>query len=171
MDGQYWKVDWTMSTNEWLLTSDFWQFLEPWHGRWYENEICIASCTDKMRGDCSTSVLSYLLRESSEINHILATSDKVLSSGGRKMAASGRFQTIIFNTDHSIHFINGIHTNQVSHQKLSICWLHWPNVGHMVVINGRIWWELGCTWAPQGMPSVVQSEGNPKLQTQNFVDN
>ena len=46
MDGQYWKGDWTMSTNEWLLTSDFWQFLEPWHGRWYEYEICIASCTD-----------------------------------------------------------------------------------------------------------------------------
>ena len=31
MDGQYWKGDRTMSTNEWLLTSDFWQFLEPWH--------------------------------------------------------------------------------------------------------------------------------------------
>ena len=28
MDGQYWKGDRTMSTNEWLLTSDFWQFLE-----------------------------------------------------------------------------------------------------------------------------------------------
>ena len=37
-----------MSTNEWLLTSDFWQFLEPWHGRWYENEIFIASCTDNI---------------------------------------------------------------------------------------------------------------------------
>ena len=46
MDGQYWKGDRTMSTNEWLLTSDFWQFLEPWHGRWYENEIFIASWTD-----------------------------------------------------------------------------------------------------------------------------
>ena len=45
MDGQYWKGDRTMSTNEWLLTSDFWQFLEPWHGRWYEYEIFIASCT------------------------------------------------------------------------------------------------------------------------------
>ena len=40
--------DRTMSTNEWLLTSDFWQFLEPWHGRWYENEIFIASCTDNI---------------------------------------------------------------------------------------------------------------------------
>ena len=40
--------DWTMSTNEWLLTSDFWQFLEPWHGRWYEYEIFIASCTDNI---------------------------------------------------------------------------------------------------------------------------
>ena len=48
MDGQYWKVDRTMSTNEWLLTSDFWQFLEPWHGRWYKNEIFIASCTDNI---------------------------------------------------------------------------------------------------------------------------
>ena len=48
MDGQYWKGDGTMSTNEWLLTSDFWQFLEPWHGRWYENEIFIASCTDNI---------------------------------------------------------------------------------------------------------------------------
>ena len=48
MDGQYWKGDRTMSTNKWLLTSDFWQFLEPWHGRWYENEICIASCTDNI---------------------------------------------------------------------------------------------------------------------------
>ena len=25
---------------------DFWQFLEPWHGRWYEYEIFIAPCTD-----------------------------------------------------------------------------------------------------------------------------
>ena len=48
MDGLYWKGDRTMSTNEWLLTSDFWQFLEPWHGRWYENEIFIASCTDNI---------------------------------------------------------------------------------------------------------------------------
>ena len=50
MDGQYWKDDRTMSTNEWLLTSDFWQFLEPWHGRWYEYEIFIASCTDNIYG-------------------------------------------------------------------------------------------------------------------------
>ena len=48
MDGQYWKGDRTMSTNEWLLTSNFWQFLEPWHGRWYEYEIFIASCTDNI---------------------------------------------------------------------------------------------------------------------------
>ena len=48
MDGQYWKGDRTMSINEWLLTSDFWQFLEPWHGRWYEYEIFIASCTDNI---------------------------------------------------------------------------------------------------------------------------
>ena len=48
MDGQYWKGDQTMSTNEWLLTYDFWQFLEPWHGRWYEYEIFIASCTDNI---------------------------------------------------------------------------------------------------------------------------
>ena len=48
MDGQYWKGDRTMSTNEWLLTSDFWQFLEPWHGRWYEYEIFIVSCTDNI---------------------------------------------------------------------------------------------------------------------------
>ena len=95
MDGQYWKDDRTMSTNEWLLTSgpifclllgissgyawpitwqvtsvtcpviswanseltpskrqkmgpDFWQFLEPWHGRWYEYKIFIASCTDNI---------------------------------------------------------------------------------------------------------------------------
>ena len=48
MDGEYWKGDQTMSTNEWLLTSDFWQFLEPWHGRWYEYEIFIASCTDNI---------------------------------------------------------------------------------------------------------------------------
>ena len=48
MDGQYWKGDRTMSTNEWLLTSDNWQFLEPWHGRWYEYEIFIASCTDNI---------------------------------------------------------------------------------------------------------------------------
>ena len=48
MDGQYWKGDRTMSTNVWLLTSDFWQFLEPWHGRWYEYEIFIASCTDNI---------------------------------------------------------------------------------------------------------------------------
>ena len=48
MDGQYWKGDRTMSTNEWLLTSDFWQFLEAWHGRWCEYEIFIASCTDNI---------------------------------------------------------------------------------------------------------------------------
>ena len=48
MDGQYRKGDQTMSTNEWLLISDFWQFLEPWHGRWYENKIFIASCTDNI---------------------------------------------------------------------------------------------------------------------------
>ena len=35
-------------SNEWLLTSDFWQCLEPWHGRWYEYEIFIASCTDNI---------------------------------------------------------------------------------------------------------------------------
>ena len=29
----------------WHLT---WQFLEPWHGRWYENEIFIASCADNI---------------------------------------------------------------------------------------------------------------------------
>ena len=50
MDGQYWKGHWTKSTNEWLLTYDFWQFLEPWHGRWYEYEIFIASCTDNIYG-------------------------------------------------------------------------------------------------------------------------
>ena len=48
MDGQYWKGHRTMSTNEWLLTSDFWQFLQPWHGRWYEYEIFIASCTNNI---------------------------------------------------------------------------------------------------------------------------
>ena len=48
MDGQYWKGDRTMSTNEWLLTSDFWQFLKPWHGRRYEYEIFIASCADNI---------------------------------------------------------------------------------------------------------------------------
>ena len=48
MDGQYWKGDRTMSTNEWLLTSDFWQFLEPWHGRWHEYEIFVVSCTDNI---------------------------------------------------------------------------------------------------------------------------
>ena len=49
MDGQYWKGDRNMSTNEWLLTSDFWQFLyKPWHGRWYEYKIFIASCTDNI---------------------------------------------------------------------------------------------------------------------------
>ena len=48
MDGQYWNGDGTMSTNEWLLTSDFLQFLKPWHGRRYEYEIFIASCTDNI---------------------------------------------------------------------------------------------------------------------------
>ena len=48
MDGQYWKGDQTMSTNEWLLTSDFWQFLKPWHVRWYEYKIFTASCTDNI---------------------------------------------------------------------------------------------------------------------------
>ena len=32
-------------TSEWLLTSDFWLFLEPWYARWFEYEIFIASCT------------------------------------------------------------------------------------------------------------------------------
>ena len=35
-------------TTEWLPTSDFWLFLEPGHARWYEYEICIASCTDSI---------------------------------------------------------------------------------------------------------------------------
>ena len=35
-------------TTEWLLTSDFWLFLEPWYGRWYEYEIFIASCADSI---------------------------------------------------------------------------------------------------------------------------
>ena len=35
-------------TTEWLLTSDFWLFLEPWYARWYEYEIFIASCTDSI---------------------------------------------------------------------------------------------------------------------------
>ena len=35
-------------TTEWLLTSDFWLFLEPWYTRWYEYEIFIASCTDSI---------------------------------------------------------------------------------------------------------------------------
>ena len=35
-------------TTEWLLTSDFWLFLEPWHARGYEYEIFIASCTDSI---------------------------------------------------------------------------------------------------------------------------
>ena len=47
MDGRYWKGDRTMSTNEWLLTSDFDSFLN-WHGRWYEYKIFIASCTDNI---------------------------------------------------------------------------------------------------------------------------
>ena len=33
---------------EWLLTSDFWLFLEPWHARWYKYEIFISSCTDSI---------------------------------------------------------------------------------------------------------------------------
>ena len=33
---------------ECLLTSDFWLFLEPWHARWYQYEIFIASCTDRI---------------------------------------------------------------------------------------------------------------------------
>ena len=52
MDGQYWKGDRTMSTNEWLLTSDFWpvdSFLNlDMAGRWYEYEIFIISCTDNI---------------------------------------------------------------------------------------------------------------------------
>ena len=35
-------------TTEWLLTSDFWLFLEPWCARWYEYEIFIASCRDSI---------------------------------------------------------------------------------------------------------------------------
>ena len=35
-------------TTEWLLTSDFLLFLEPWYARWYGYEIFIASCTDSI---------------------------------------------------------------------------------------------------------------------------
>ena len=35
-------------TTEWLLTSDFLLFLEPWHARWYEYKIFIALCTDSI---------------------------------------------------------------------------------------------------------------------------
>ena len=35
--------------NKWVVADIwFWQFLEPWHGRWYEYEIFIASCTDNI---------------------------------------------------------------------------------------------------------------------------
>ena len=32
------------------VAADIWfcQFLEPWHGRWYEYEIVIATCTDNI---------------------------------------------------------------------------------------------------------------------------
>ena len=35
-------------TTEWLLTSDFWLFVKPWHARWYGYEIFIASYTDSI---------------------------------------------------------------------------------------------------------------------------
>ena len=35
-------------TTEWLLTCDFWLFLEPWHARRYEYELFIALCTDSI---------------------------------------------------------------------------------------------------------------------------
>ena len=31
-----------------LLTSDFWQFLEPWHQKWYEYKVFVASSTDNI---------------------------------------------------------------------------------------------------------------------------
>ena len=37
-------------TTEWLLTSDFWLFLEPWYARWYEYEIFIFQCFKKEKG-------------------------------------------------------------------------------------------------------------------------
>ena len=36
-------------TTEWLLTSDFWLFLEPWYARWYEYEIFIFQCFKKKK--------------------------------------------------------------------------------------------------------------------------
>ena len=58
MDGQYWKGDQTMSTNEWLLTSGFWQFLEPWPDMGVDTNtnflllrVQTTYMTKKMRGD------------------------------------------------------------------------------------------------------------------------
>ena len=49
MDGRYWKGDRTISTNEWLLTSDFDSFLNLDMGDdTNEYEISIASCTDNI---------------------------------------------------------------------------------------------------------------------------
>ena len=52
-------------TTEWLLTSDFWQFLEPWHA--YDTNtkfllLCVqtAYMTQKMRGDCLATWLIML---------------------------------------------------------------------------------------------------------------
>ena len=35
--------------NKWVVADIWiWQFLEPWHGRWYEYKIVVALCTDNI---------------------------------------------------------------------------------------------------------------------------
>ena len=55
----------SQQTTEWLLTSDFWLFLEPWYAKWYEYEILLlrgqtAYMTLKMIGDCLATWLIML---------------------------------------------------------------------------------------------------------------
>ena len=57
MDGRYWKGDRTMSTNEWLLTSDFDSFLNLDMGDDTNTKLLLLHVqttymTSKMRGDC-----------------------------------------------------------------------------------------------------------------------
>ena len=57
MDGRYWKGDRTMSTNEWLLASDFDSFLNLDMGDDTNTKLLLLHVqttymTSKMRGDC-----------------------------------------------------------------------------------------------------------------------
>ena len=129
MDGQYWKGDRTMSTNEWLLTSDFWQFLESWRGRWYEYEIFIASCTDNiydlenerwLLGDMIDHVGIYGSRvaEGLSASNVGLVFSKILTTNIPQLTSESEIWMCFVTSE---HFVDGLRSyySDISNMKLN----------------------------------------------------